>query len=1086
MRERFSTISPRQLLSQILNSLERGSVFGIYDSLFYTPAKTNILRTSLFDQSLETPVGVAAGPHTQMAQNIVSAWLCGARYIELKTVQTLDQIDVAKPCIDSRDVVYNCEWSQELSTEEAFHEYLKAWILIHILHHKFGWHDEPNTIFNMSIGYDMQGIMQENVQRFLANMSDCSATKAQMVNEIKDLYPAVEDIKIPNQISDNITLSTMHGCPPDEIDQIGRYLIEERKLHTFIKLNPTLLGQDRIDTILNKQLGYNIEVPDQAFDHDIRYPEALRVIRRLKRTAWDHQRNFGVKLTNTLEVRNRDNVLPGKTEYMSGKALHPLSINVARQLRNDDHDSRLRISFCGGVNALNVAEVLACGLSPVTVCTDLLKPGGYTRLAQYLANIGEAFSKNNATDLMSYVNNTSRKRDPVEGAIENLNKYADEVVTNALYRPVNRGIKTARKLTEFDCIHAPCISQCAVHQNIPDYLYFTGRREFSNALEVILSRNPFPAVTGMICDHLCEEKCTRINYESPILIRSLKRFITEKATGKNDFTPKNKNGIRVAIIGSGPSGLSCAYFLALAGYDVGVFEGSESPGGMLESTIPLYRLSEDALEQDISRIQNLGVSISTSTNVDKKMFEEIKAEYDYIYVAVGAQRSKELFLEGKDTENGLIDPLEFLTAVRKGDSVKLGSTVLVLGGGNTAIDAARTAKMLVGNQGDVNIVYRRARAQMPAEEMEIINALEEGVNLIELASPVRIISEAGQVTALVCQRMKLGGIDQTDRPSPVRVSGEQFTIKTDTIIPAFGQSADIEFIDDDLLEKSTGRIKKINLDNIFVGGDAQRGASTVVRAIADGKEVAETIIRKSGVRLSESIFGIADKGLSHRQLHEKRARIIPGIQPVKIPVEERDYHNLVEQGLSEEEAVQEANRCLFCDELCDICVTVCPNRANVSYKVAPFKGVLQKARNKNGQVLIEEDVIFQVEQQYQVFNIADFCNACGNCTTFCPTDGSPFLDKPRVFLTETSFRNTDQGYCMYGETLLYKEPSGTFSLLANENRYIYKSDGFRTVLNPNDFSIIEAEFLDKSLHEITLEKAVKMHLIRDAIRELYE
>jgi len=298
MSDRFSTISFRQLLSLILKSIEKNHIFGIYRSQYFTPKRDDVFKTSMFGQPLETPIGVAAGPHTQMTQNIVSAWLCGARYIELKTVQTLDEIDVSKPCIDIQDEGYNCEWSQELKIEESFYEYLKAWIIIHILRHKFGWAGDIGTIFNMSVGYDMTGILKDNVQWFFAKMADCRAEKAELIDEIHDLYPGINELGIPDRISGNITLSTMHGCPPDEIKKIGKYLIEEKSLHTLIKLNPTLLGKEKIQEIL-KKLGYDTQVPDVAFEHDITYPSAVKVIKSLRKSAEQHGVFFGVKLTNT-------------------------------------------------------------------------------------------------------------------------------------------------------------------------------------------------------------------------------------------------------------------------------------------------------------------------------------------------------------------------------------------------------------------------------------------------------------------------------------------------------------------------------------------------------------------------------------------------------------------------------------------------------------------------------------------------------------------------------------------------------------------------------------------------------------------
>ena len=194
-----------------------------------------------YGKELETPVGMAAGPHTQLAINIIAAWLCGARYIELKTIQTLDELEVSKPCIDMQDEGYNCEWSQELKIEQSFNEYLNAWIIIHILRRELGFEGPLGTLFNMSVGYNLEGILYENVQWFFDKMKDCSAELIEAKDSIRKIYPRIDELEISSCISDHITLSTMHGCPPDEIGKIGLYLINEKKLHTTIKLNPTLL-----------------------------------------------------------------------------------------------------------------------------------------------------------------------------------------------------------------------------------------------------------------------------------------------------------------------------------------------------------------------------------------------------------------------------------------------------------------------------------------------------------------------------------------------------------------------------------------------------------------------------------------------------------------------------------------------------------------------------------------------------------------------------------------------------------------------------------------------------------------------------
>ena len=253
MSDKFFRISIEQLFNWILAEEKEGRIFGLYKELLFTPRKDDPFRMQRYGQLLETPIGVAAGPHTQLAHNIIASWLCGARYLELKTVQTLDEIEVKKPCIDMEDEGYNCEWSQELKVHDSFDEYLNAWILLHILKHKFGWDEtEPGFIFNISVGYDLAGILNPNVQWFLDKMNNCKNELDEKIEKLIPLYPAIKEIKISPLLSDNVTLSTMHGCPPNEIEKIGKYLIEERKLHTAIKLNPTLLGPDKVRHILNE------------------------------------------------------------------------------------------------------------------------------------------------------------------------------------------------------------------------------------------------------------------------------------------------------------------------------------------------------------------------------------------------------------------------------------------------------------------------------------------------------------------------------------------------------------------------------------------------------------------------------------------------------------------------------------------------------------------------------------------------------------------------------------------------------------------------------------------------------------------
>ena len=380
MSDLFFPISSLQLIEWIFSELESSdSILGIPRQHFFVPQANDPFRTSAFGHPLETPFGPAAGPHSQMAQNIVAAWLCGARYIELKTVQTLDELNVSKPCIDMQDEGYNVEWSQELKVYQSFDEYLRAWVLIHALHHKFGFPGEPGIVFNLSVGYDLAGIQKPNMQWFLRQMRDCSAYKQEMVDQVASYYPDIRQVQIPDRISDNVTLSTMHGCPPGEIEKICAYLIQDQGLHTYVKCNPTLLGPERVRAILHDDLGYNdVVVPDAAFEHDLKYQDAVPMLRSLRSVARQCGLHFGVKLSNTLEVENSRTVFSTKEEmsYLSGRPLHAITVNLASQL-SGEFNGDLPMSFSAGADCFNSADLLAAGMQTITVCSDLLKSGGY-------------------------------------------------------------------------------------------------------------------------------------------------------------------------------------------------------------------------------------------------------------------------------------------------------------------------------------------------------------------------------------------------------------------------------------------------------------------------------------------------------------------------------------------------------------------------------------------------------------------------------------------------------------------------------------------------------------------------------------
>lgn len=1071
MTDHFSTISLASLLEIILKQFDNNkSIFGIQEEQFFNPKLYPNLQSKRFGDLLETPLGVAAGPHSQMAQNIVVAWLTGARFIELKTIQTLDELNVSKPCIDMQDEGYNCEWSQELKIHQSFEQYLNAWIIIHVLRDKFGWLDsvEPGVIFNMSVGYNYEGILNDNVQWFFEKMDDASDELVEKVESIKHIYPNVENLSINPQLSNNITLSTMHGCPSDEIEKIGEYLITEKKIHTAIKLNPTLLGKDKLHEILDAS-GFETQVPDIAFEHDLKYEDALGIINNLKLKAKEQNVCFSLKLTNTLESVNHKDVFPPKEPmmYMSGKALHQISMNLIYKLQKE-FNNELDISFSGGADTFNVSDIIKCGLSPVTVCSDLLKPGGYSRLQQYIQALAKA--------------------EKVASSFDFLEKYVEELKTNVAYQKKgfhDPSIKTDRELSYFDCAHAPCVDTCPTNQGIPDYMHYTAKGDFDKAAQVIKATNPFPLTTGMVCDHLCQTKCTRINYDSPLLIREIKRFIAEDAK-KNGGGLHEKIEVantKAAIIGAGPAGLSCAYYLAIAGVEVNVYESKLQAGGMASGAIPSFRLTDEAVGFDMQSIINAGVKVHYNHPIKKEEFEKVQSKNDALFIGAGAQVSKVLNIEGIEAA-GVLDPLEFLFKVKENQPSGIGKNVIIIGGGNTAMDAARTAYRMVGENGKVTIVYRRTIKQMPADLGEIKAVLEEGVEIVQLAAPLKITTENGQVKSLLCRKMELGEKDESGRASINEIVQSDFEIPVDTIIPAIGQNLDIDFASLEDLRTPKGSYQT-QLDQVYIGGDALRGASTAINAIGDGRKAAKEILENLGLAYISSQIEDRERKLTKDLMLKKSKRIAAQI-PIETELDDRKNFKLVSTTLTKEQAMEEASRCLLCDEVCNICTTVCPNLAFHAYEITPLNLHLQNLKVVDGLIEKQETYSFQVKQPQQILHIADWCNQCGNCNTFCPSAGAPYKEKPHLYLSEEEFEKEKDG-CYLNvnhdnlELFFYKEHK-KYSLSYKEESLQFETQNYSLTLDKN-IQPIEIELKEKTDFGIDLSIAAQMSLLLQGAKD---
>ncbi len=1041
---------------------QSGSIFGVPRQLFKAVPNDAPYSSEMFGERLASPIGPAAGPHTQMAQNIVSAWLCGGRFIELKTVQILDQLEIPRPCIDMEDEGYNVEWSQELRLEQAAAEYVKAWVLIHLLAEKLALDDpswrqavssEPDgsgTIFNMSVGYNLEGIQSDPIQAFLRRIRDASAEVESLrkIAAVRD--PRLAGMNIPGTISNSVTLSTMHGCPPDEIEKIGRFLLEDMGLHTIIKLNPTLLGADDVRTILADVLGYReIRIPDSVFENDLKYERALQLIRRLNDVAGSRGLQFGVKLSNTLALANHRGVLPGEEMYMSGRALYPITVQLFRRLVADIGES-LRVSYSAGADAWNVAELLACGACPVTVASDLLKPGGYGRLAQYLEEIDKALRGRDVRGLDEWAEDRSAA----------LERSADEALRDPRYRKgyVERELpKTETPLEMFDCIAAPCTAKCPVAQDVPEYAWWIAKGQPTKAMQAILSKNPLPGITGYVCTHRCEERCTRNNYDQSVSIRTLKRYAVDRSTVA--LTPIRATEHRVAVIGGGPLGLSAAFYLGFNGIQVTVHEAGEYLGGM-PSIAPSFRLPAAVVREDVDRIRRFGVTFelgSRQTDAPERLLEQGN---DAVVIGCGFPGDARLGIEGEEA-NGVWSALSFLARVRdEGLDVdsslggNLGERVVVIGGGNTAMDAARTARRLTGKP--VTLVYRRAQEDMPADTEEIDDLLGEGNRIIEQAAPQRVLVSDGCVTGLECLKTAPGEPDADGRRRPVPVVNSEFSIDADTVIVAVGQRADAPFLRRSVIAVDRrgavtvdGTTGETSASGVYAGGDAVRGAATIVEACADGRRAAKTICERLRVPFElpqKPAFELDPEDLEN--VKRTRARRELRQHPDAIDPAARDGFDLVEQTLAPSQASKEAERCLQCSSVCDKCVEVCPNRANIVICVDPVARDVPRIGWRDGRWETVGEERFSIRQRRQIVHIDDLCNECGNCATFCVHQGRPYADKPRLFLDREAFvAESDNAFRITADRIERRLNGETISLMSRGDGIVCRWAGLEIRLS---------------------------------------
>ena len=940
MSELMTPIPFRELMTWITTEYRRdGAVFGVHK-----PYKAGVKKLPIFGEAIETPFGPAAGPNTQLAQNIIAGYFAGARFFELKTVQKMDGADLAacinRPCILAEDECYNCEWSTELYVQQAFEEYVKAWCALKIMAKVYGLGDPNGFVFNMSVGYDLAGIQGEKIDTFLNGMVDASKTPIfqECIAVLKEFFPGESDYidTITPHVSGSVTVSTLHGCPPDEIERIASYLLEKKHLHTFVKCNPTILGYETARSILDS-MGYDyIAFDDHHFKEDLQYSDAVPMFHRLQALADKEGLEFGLKLSNTFPVDVKAGELPSEEMYMAGKSLFPLTTTMAAMMAKE-FGGKLRLSYAGGADAFNIDKLFACGIWPITMATTELKPGGYQRFTQ----IGD---KLDALDFKPFTG-----VDVVGIEALSLAARSDKYHVKAI-KPLPRR-KLYDKVPLLDCFTAPCKGGCPIHQDIPEYIELCRKGAYASALRLITEKNPLPFITGTICAHNCMTKCMRNYYDEPVNIQATKLVAAEKGYDAymSKITPPAPvtDGRKVAVIGGGPTGMSAAYFVGRAGIPVTLFEKADRLGGIVRQVIPAFRISDEAIDKDVALMEKMGVEVKLNTEAPS--VAELKAQgYTHIFFAVGAWKAGRLDIPGN-----VVPVIGWLRDMKAGKDVSLGH-VAVVGGGNTAMDAARAA--LRAGAKSSTLVYRRTKKYMPADAEELEMAIADGVEFLELVAPVE--QKDGK---LICEKMKLGDPDDKGRRQPVP-TGEMVEIPCDTVVSAVGEKVESEVFTRNGITVDEKGIPafKTNLEGVYAGGDAMRGPATVVEGIADAQYFANAVIGEAHK------FAIPAKAVATRE------------------------EAVAKKGVLCESAKCEGDRCLTCNVVCQVCADVCPNRANV--------------------------VIELPDGRQQILHVDRMCNECGNCAVFCPYDSAPYREKFTLFLTREGFDESvnNQGFLPLG------------------------------------------------------------------------
>jgi heterodisulfide reductase subunit A len=581
---------------------------------------------------------------------------------------------------------------------------------------------------------------------------------------------------------------------------------------------------------------------------------------------------------------------------------------------------------------------------------------------------------------------------------------------------------------------SPCQVECPAGVQIKGYVGLIAFGKFHEALELIKKDNPLPGICGRVCTHPCEEECNRADLDGAVAICALKRFVADydlKEARRPEPIPKTRKE-KIAIVGSGPAGLTAANDLVRMGYHVTIFESLPKPGGMLVACIPSFRLPRDIIEKEIQDIVDLGVELKTNVCVGKDIkLEDLKKDYDAVLLAIGAHKGRKLGVPGEDENEGVVDCVEFLRSVNMMEEKYAGKKAVIIGGGMSAMDSARTALRLGFDE--VRIAYRRTRKEIPAVEAEIVDTENEGVEIDYLVAPVEVLGEDGKVTGMKCIRMELGEPDSSGRRRPVPIEGSEFDIECDLIVCAISQEPDLDLLGDtgdiETTKWNTFKVDddtlRTSVDGVLSAGDAVTGPWTVIGAMGQGHTAADSIhayLQKEKFP-QEKVSGSVEMGIPHDE--EDRVERAP--MP-KLPARERiRSFDEVDLGFDEETAVREAMRCLRCGPCleCAVCIPACEHRHVVITvdEESGRKEILLRAprsperfspstRESHGSMIWKDDTGKKeseaaVEIHPIVCTIAEeLCRGCGQCVAVCEYEALKLVDKEGITVCEV-----DQNIC---------------------------------------------------------------------------